>query len=250
MTAARVIIWRHGRTEWNVDARFQGQADLPLDQVGYAQAVRAAEVLAAYRPAAVYSSDLSRSYQTAAVLAERDGLHMVPSFHPDLVDGVSTYPVELFQAVPDLDVVYVPIGLGSGACAFLQARHALGLKTRIVGVVSAHAPAYALSFEAGEPVSHPVSTALADGLACSTPDPTALEAIRAGVDHIVQVTDDEIGAAMRTLFVSTHNLAEGAGAAGWAAAWKERESLAGHRVAVVLTGGNVDADVFARQLQR
>jgi threonine dehydratase len=95
-----------------------------------------------------------------------------------------------------------------------------------------------------------VSTALADGLACSTPDPTAVDTIRAGVDHIVQVTDDEVGEAMRTLFVCTHNLAEGAGAAAWAAAWKERESLTGQRVAVVLTGGNVDADVFARQLQR
>jgi threonine dehydratase len=194
--------------------------------------------------------DFQAAREYAAVLAERDGLHMVPSFHPDLVDGVSTYPLELFQAVPDLDVVYVPIGLGSGACAVLQARHALGLKTRVVGVVSAHAPAYALSFDAGEPVNHPVSTALADGLACSTPDPTAVETICAGVDHIVQVTDDEVGEAMRTLFVCTHNLAEGAGAAAWAAAWKERESRTGQRVAVVLTGGNVDADVFARQLQR
>lgn len=194
--------------------------------------------------------DFQAAREYAAVLAERDGLHMVPSFHPDLVDGVTTYPLELFQAVPDLDVVYVPIGLGSGACAVIQARHVLGLKTRVVGVVSAHAPAYALSFDAGEPVSHPVSTALADGLACSTPDPTAVDTIRAGVDHIVQVTDDEVGEAMRTLFVCTHNLAEGAGAAAWAAAWKERESLTGQRVAVVLTGGNVDADVFARQLQR
>ena len=197
-----------------------------------------------------HGEDFQSAREHAQVLADRDGLHMVPSFHADLVDGVATYALEMFRALADLDVVYVPIGMGSGVCAVIQVRDALGLATRVVGVVSAGAPAYALSVAAGVPVEHPVTTFLADGMACRTPDAAALEAIGKGCDHLVTVTDDEVGAAMKTLYVATHNVAEGAGAAAWAAAWQERGSLAGRKVAVVMTGGNVDADVFAEQLQR
>ena len=197
-----------------------------------------------------HGEDFQSAREHAQMLADRDGLHMVPSFHADLVDGVSSYALELFGALPDLDVVYVPIGLGSGICAVIQVRDALGLATRVVGVVSAGAPAYALSVAAGAPVEHPVTTLLADGMACRTPEPVAVETIRKGCDHLVTVTDDEVGAAMKTIYVATHNVAEGAGAAAWAAAWQERETLVGQKVAVVMTGGNVDADVFAAQLQR
>lgn len=197
-----------------------------------------------------HGEDFQSAREHAQVLADRDGLHMVPSFHADLVDGVSSYALELFGALPDLDVVYVPIGLGSGICAVIQVRDALGLATRVVGVVSAGAPAYALSVAAGAPVDHPVTTFLADGMACRTPEPVAVEKIRKGCDHLVTVTDDEVGAAMKAVYVATHNVAEGAGAAAWAAAWQERGALVGQKVAVVMTGGNVDADVFAAQLQR
>ena len=197
-----------------------------------------------------HGDDFQSSREHAQVLADRDGLHMVPSFHGDLVDGVSSYAVEMFRALPDLDVVYVPIGMGSGVCAVIQVRDALGLATRVVGVVSAGAPAYALSVAAGAPVEHPVTTVLADGMACRTPDAAAVAMIRKGCDHLVTVTDDDIGAAMKALYVATHNVAEGAGAASWAAAWQEREVLRGQQVGVVMTGGNVDSDVFAEQLQR
>ena len=197
-----------------------------------------------------HGEDFQAAREHAGELAARDGLHMIPSFHPWLVAGVASYCLELFRALPDLDVVYVPVGMGSGLCAMIAARDALGLKTRIVGVVSAHAPAYALSFAAGEAVYHATSTRLADGMACTTPEPTALAMIRAGADRVVQVTDDEISAAMRLLFTATHNVAEGAGAASLAAALQERESLRGKRVGLVLSGGNVDREVYAAELAR
>jgi len=150
--------------------------------------------------------------------------------------------------VPDLDVVYVPIGLGSGICATLAARDALGLNTRVVGVVSAGAPAYARSWDAGEPVSVPVTTQLADGMACRTPIPEAFEIIRSKADHLVEVDDEQVAAAMTLLFTATHNVAEGAGAAALAGALLERDDLAGQRVGIVVTGGNVDRDVFVRTL--
>ena len=192
--------------------------------------------------------DFQESFEHATALAEEHGWHQVANFHRDLLEGVASYPLELFRAVPDLDVVYVPIGLGSGICATVAARDALDLTTRVVGVVSAGAPAYARSWEAGEPVSVPVTTKLADGMACRTPVPEALEIIRSTVDHLVEVDDEQVAAAMSLLFTATHNVAEGAGAAALAAAMHERDTLAGQRVGVMVTGGNVDRDVFARTL--
>lgn len=192
-----------------------------------------------------HGDDFQSSREYAEALARERGLHMVPSFHPLLISGVATYSLELMQAVADIDVAYVPIGLGSGICGMMAVRDALGLRTEIVGVVSAHACAYADSFEAGRVVESPAETHLADGLACRTPDPGALEVIRRGVERIVRVTDDEVAAAMRLLFECTHNVCEGAGAAAVAAATQERDRIAGRRVAVVLSGGNVDRDIFA-----
>ncbi|MFO7646049.1 MAG: threonine dehydratase [Desulfosarcina sp.] len=192
-----------------------------------------------------HGDDFQSAREHAAILAGERSLHMVPSFHPLLVAGVATYSVELLKAVADLDIAYVPIGLGSGICGMLAARDALGLRTEVVGVVSAHAPAYAASFSAGRLIACPATTELADGMACRTPEPAALEVIRRGVDRIVQVTDVEIASAMRLLFECTHNVCEGAGAAGVAAASQERHRIAGRKVAVVVSGGNVDRDVFA-----
>jgi threonine dehydratase len=195
-----------------------------------------------------HGDDFQAAAEHAAALAVRDGLLRVPSFHPDLVAGVASASMELFAAVDAIDVAYVPIGMGSGACAMAAARAALGLRTRIVGVVSRHAPAYARSLAAGAPCVHPARTVLADGLACSTPDATALALLGPVLDHVVEVSDREVAQAMRTLFACTHNAAEGAGAAAWAAAWAERATLRGQRVAVLLTGGNVDSAQFARVL--
>jgi threonine dehydratase len=195
-----------------------------------------------------YGEDFQATREHATALAQKRDLHMVPSFHPLLVQGVATYALELLRHVHDLDVVYVPIGLGSGICGMVAARNALGLSTRVVGVVSKHAPAYALSFERRVAVEHSVTTQLADGVAVRTPDPEALEVIWQGVERVVAVSDDEVAAAMRALFHDTHNVAEGAGALSLAAALQERELLSGKRTAVAVTGGNVDREVFTKVL--
>ena len=196
-----------------------------------------------------HGDDFQESREVALTFAHEQSLHMVPAFHPWLVAGVASYSMELLTAVRDIDVVYVPIGLGSGICGMMAARDALNLKTEIVGVVSAHASAYAKSFRAGCPVESPVTTLLSDGMACRTPEPAALELILKGVDRVVQVTDGEVSAAMRMMFECTHNVCEGAGAAPLAAAKQEAVRIAGRRVAVVASGGNVDQDVFARVLK-
>ena len=195
-----------------------------------------------------YGEDFQASREHAAVLAVERGLHFIPSFHRDLMLGVASYGLELMRAVPDLDVLYVPIGMGSGVCSMIAAREALGRKLEIIGVVSAHAPAYALSFDAGHPLAAPVSTRLADGMACRIADAEPLGIIAAGASRIVQVSDAQIAEAMRILFSDTHNVGEGAGVAGLAAALSERERIAGKSVAVVLSGGNVDRDVFGEVL--
>jgi threonine dehydratase len=195
-----------------------------------------------------HGEDFQAAREHAQSLARAQGAHMVPSFHEDLVRGVATYWLEFFEAVQP-DVVYVPIGLGSGICACAAARAHSGARSRIVGVVSAHAPAYLHSFEAGRPVEAPVSTVLADGMACRVPEEAALAIIRREVDQIVAVTDDEVAAAMRALFADTHNVAEGAGAAALAGALQQRRAGRPARtIGLVLTGGNVDSAMFARVL--
>lgn len=197
-----------------------------------------------------HGDDFQSAREHAESLAEERSLHLIPSFHPDLIAGVATYSLELLRAVQGIDVIYVPIGLGSGICGMLAARDALNLKTEVVGVVSTHASAYAKSFSARRAIESPVSTVIADGMACRTPEAAALELIWQGVDRIVQVTDEEVAAAMRALFECTHNTVEGAGAAAFAAATQEAPQLAGRKVAVIVSGGNVDRDVFADVLDK
>lgn len=192
--------------------------------------------------------DFQAALEASAEIAAERGWHQVPSFHPLLVRGVASYSLELFRAVPDLDVLYVPIGLGSGICGAIAARDALGLKARIVGVVSASAPAYARSLALGRPVSHEVTTRIADGMACRTPVDDALDIIRAGTERVVEVTDEEVEEAMRVLFSATHNVAEGAGAASLAALLQECRSPRRQTAGIVLTGANVDPQPFARIL--
>jgi threonine dehydratase len=195
-----------------------------------------------------HGEDFQSAREHAQALAAQHGWHMVPSFHPDLVAGVASYGLELFDAVPQLDAVVVPIGLGSGACGVIAARDALGLDTEVIGVVSDGAPAYALSLAAGRAIAHEVTTELADGMACRVPDEAALDILKRGLSQVVSVSDAAIAAAMRALFECTHQVAEGAGAAALAAAMT-LQRLQGRRVAVILSGGNVDRDVYARVLQ-
>jgi threonine dehydratase len=193
-----------------------------------------------------HGDDFQVAREEAVRHGEREGLHMVPSFHRDLVLGVSTYALELLRAAPDLDVLYVPIGQGSGISGCILARDLLGRKTEIVGVQSTEAPSYALSFAAGKVVTTNSSNTQADGVATRSPDAEALAIILKGASRIVQVTDDEFGAAIRAYWTDTHNLAEGAGAAALAAALSEKDRLRGKRVGLILTGGNIDFDLFQR----
>ena len=189
--------------------------------------------------------DFQAAAEVADEIAKKRGWHRFPSFHPLLVRGVGTYALELFSAVPDIDTVYVPVGMGSGVCGVIAARDALGLRTRVVAVVSEGAPGFALSYERGEPLSHEVTTIIADGMACRTPDVSALAIARRGVERVMLVSDDEVKSAMRALFSDTHNVAEGAGAAALAALMRDKESMRGRTAAIVLTGGNVDSGVYA-----
>ena len=195
-----------------------------------------------------HGDDFQASREYAIALASETGALMVPSFHAHLLSGVATYWWELLRAVPTLDVVYVPIGLGSGVCSAIAAKLALGHRARVVGVVSSGATTYVDSLAAGHVVPAAVSTQLADGMAVRVADADALAILQQHLDHAVVVSDTEVAQAMRDLFVDTHNVAEGAGAAAFAAAMQERGTLRGQQVGVTLCGGNVDADVFARVL--
>ncbi|WP_333825348.1 threonine dehydratase [Pinisolibacter sp.] len=190
-------------------------------------------------------ADFEAAKAVAADVAATRGFEMVPSFHPDLVLGVGTYGIELLSAVPDLDVVFCPIGMGSGICGLVHAKAALGHRVSIVGVVSDTAPGYRLSMEAGRPIATdaPAST-FADGMAVRAPSAEALEVMKAGVSRIVEVDDDSIADAARRLFSTTHNLAEGAGAAALAALTAERQRWHGAKAAVILSGGNIDRAWF------
>ena len=195
-----------------------------------------------------YGRDFQEALEHASDLAKTECLHFVRSFDAALVAGVASYALELFRGAPELDAVYVPIGMGSGICATIAARNALGLKTEVIGVVAAGAPAYALSFAAGRAISTDSAETLADGMACRVPDPEALQMIRSGAARIVTVSEGEICEAMQNLFTDTHNVAEGAGAAALAALLQEQNAMRGRRVALILSGGNVDRGLLARVL--
>lgn len=195
-----------------------------------------------------HGNDYQAAREHAALLSQELGYHFVPPFHRDIVLGVATYWLEFFTGVPDLDVVYVSIGMGSGACAGSAVRNALGLRAKLVGVVSEHAPAYGLSFEQKRVVEAPAETALADGLACRKPEESAVQILVENLDHVARVSDTEVAEAMRVMFTDTHNVVEGAAGAALAAAIKERDSLQGKKVGLIATGGNVDHDVFASVL--
>jgi threonine dehydratase len=195
-----------------------------------------------------HGADFQESLEFARVLARERGFAMVDSFHERLVMGTATYAIEFFKTAPPLDVLFVPIGLGSSICGAAAARNALGLRTEIVGVVAAGSPSYALSFSQRKVVEAPANTRIADGLACRTPNPDAMETIWKNVSRIVEVSETEIAAAMRAYYQDTHNVAEGAAGAALAAAIQERSNLKGLQVGIVLSGGNVDSAVYGEIL--
>jgi threonine dehydratase len=195
-----------------------------------------------------HGHDFQAAREYSIELAAERGLEAVPSYHPDLVLGVATYARELFDAVGELDAVYVPVGMGSGICGLIGVRDLLGLHTDIIGVVSERAAATALSFEAGAVVTTESAGTFIDGVATRVPDPAAVEAIIAGAARIVQVSDDAAAEAMRIMFTTTHNVAEPAGAIALAGLLMEKEQAQGRRIGIIQTGGNVDADMLATVL--
>jgi len=195
-----------------------------------------------------FGRDFDEALAECQRVAREKDLHFISPFNRDQVRGVATYALELFRAVVDLDTVYVPIGMGSGICGLITARDLLGLKTEIVGVVARNAPAMALSFEAGKPIPANSAQTFADGMATRDPQHEALTIIKGGAARILQLTEDDIAEAVRAYFQDTHNVAEGAGAAALAGLMQERARMIGKRVAVILSGGNIDASVYRRIL--
>ncbi len=191
-----------------------------------------------------HGRDFDEARGEAERLAPLRGLEMAPSFDDELIRGVATYALEFLRAVGDLHTVYAPIGMGSGICGLILVRDLLGLATRIVGVQAEGAPSYALSFAAGQVVTTPSAETFADGVATRVPHAGAFEIIRRGAERIVTLSEAEIGAAIRVYYTDTHNIAEGAGAAPLAALLKEREAMRGRKVGLVLSGGNIDLDLF------
>ena len=191
-----------------------------------------------------YGTDFDEAKHEALRVSESLGLHWLPSFHTDLVVGVASYALEFFRAVQDLDTVYVGVGMGSGICGLILVRDLLGLQTRIVGVSAALAPASALSFTAGLPVVTATARTFADGIATREPNPEAITMICRGAARMVEVSEDSIAAAMRCYFDDTHQIAEGAGAAPLAALTQDREHLAGRKVGVILSGGNIESERY------
>lgn len=196
----------------------------------------------------ISGKDFDEACAAAAKLGESRGLSMIPSFHKSLVLGVATYAHEFFNHVENLDTVYVPIGQGSGVCAMITVRDLLGLKTKIVGVVSKNADAYAQSFENNRIITTDSANTFADGMACKTPQEGAMEIIWKGCERIVRVSEQEIRDAIIALYQDTHNVAEGAGAASLAALMQERDNMAGKRVGIILSGGNIDLELFQKVL--
>jgi len=195
-----------------------------------------------------HGHDFQAAREHASTIGAQRGLETVPSYHPDLVLGVATYAHELFNAAGELDAVYVPVGMGSGIAGIIGVRDLLGLRTEVIGVVAAQAPATALSVAAGKVVTTETANTFADGVACRVPDADAIAVISRGAARVLTVSEDAVAEAMRVLFVTTHNLAEPAGAMALAGLLAERSWVAGRRVAVIQTGGNVDADLLLEVL--
>jgi threonine dehydratase len=201
--------------------------------------------------------EFGRDFDEARVEVERlskaENLRYLHSANEEhLIHGVGTYALEIIEAMQGLgekvDAIFVPIGMGSGLCGVITAFRALSPETKIYGVQAEGAPSYYLSWQAGKPVETEQADTFADGVATRCPSPFTLDIILKGVDEIVLVSDKEIKEAIRLLWRTTHNLAEGAGAAATAATIKWRNRLRGQNVVNVMSGGNLDTETLRQIL--
>ncbi|MGE3805791.1 MAG: threonine dehydratase, partial [Gemmataceae bacterium] len=183
-------------------------------------------------------------------ICQRDGLRYVHSAdEPDLIAGVGTMALEIFEKVPDPDVILVPVGLGSGVCGTAIVAKALHPETEVIGVQSDQAPSVTLSWTAGHAVPTESARTFAEGMATRNPARLTLDIMLRHVDEMLLVSDEELKQAVLLLLRLTHNLAEGAGAATTAAAWRLRERLAGKKVVGILSGGNLDLRALGQLLR-
>jgi threonine dehydratase len=194
----------------------------------------------------VHGRDFQESREHMAAVAAERGLVAVPAFHRDLVAGVATYALELYEQAPDLEVLYVPVGQGSGICANIAVRDLLGSGAQVVGVVADGAPAHALSFEAGCVVTTPQADTFVDGVATRVPDPAAVEMMVRGAARFVRVSDTATEQAMRILWQTTHQMPEPAGAIALAGLLADAERPRAAVAATVMSGGNCDGDIVRR----
>ena len=193
--------------------------------------------------------DEAREY-VERVVSER-GLRYVHSANePMLIAGVATYALELFEELPDADVVLVPIGGGSGACGCSLVRTWTGSRARVVGVQAAGADAFTRSWRTGQRVSTETADTFAEGIATRTTFDLTYEILRAHLDDIITLEEQELMDGIRLALSTTHNLVEGAGAASIAAAVKLRDELRGKKVACVMSGANITEETLARVLVR
>jgi threonine dehydratase len=191
--------------------------------------------------------DEAREYVEEVVAVE--GLRYIHSANEALmIAGVGTYALELFEDVPDLDSVLVPVGLGSGISGTCLVRAEVSPETRVIGVQAERAPSVYLSWKEKRRVVTESADTFADGLATRVPAAMTLELIQRHVDDFVTVSEEALARAVRDLLRYTHNLAEGAGAAPLAAARSLGAKLRGQRVAMILTGGNIDSATLQRLL--
>lgn len=198
-----------------------------------------------------HGRDFDEAKEHCEAIREREGLRYVHSAdEPELIAGVGTYALEIFNELPNPDVILVPVGLGSGICGTAIVAAERSPKTRVIGVQSEGAPAVTLSWRAGRSVETPEVKTFAEGVATRRPAALTLEIMRRHVHDMVLVGDEQLREGIMLLLRVTHNLAEGAGAAAWVAALQMREQLAGKTVVGVLSGGNLDLRELARLLAR
>jgi threonine dehydratase len=238
----------HGQSIANAAKIFNYKLDIFVPQNNCADKNRAMEAYGA--KVHILGKDFDAARDNAMQFASENNAHYIKPFNEILVRGVATYGIELMQNIPDLDKIYVPIGSGSGICGLISARDALGLKTKIIGVVSENADAYKQSFATKKLVSTQSADTIADGIAVRAPNAQAFDIIINGASEIISVSDNEILEAIKILFETTKNIAEGAGAAALAAAIKQKSQNHSQKIAIILSGGNIGKELFLNSLQK
>jgi threonine dehydratase len=196
-----------------------------------------------------FGRDFDEARERVEQLQHDRGLRYVHSANePLLIAGVATYALEIFEELPDVDVILVSIGGGSGACGCSIVRSGLGSRAQVIGVQAERADAFARSWKGGVRVVGERADTFAEGMATRVTFDLTFGILQRELDAIVTLSEDELAEGVRLALRATHNLAEGAGAAPLMAAMKLRDQLAGKKVVCVMSGGNIDRATLMRIL--